>query len=47
MVDDLADQQVNLLRRYGRLLADGIDRSAQRDVEGAIEWRRRDARRSA
>jgi len=38
-IDELADQQVALLRRTSSDMADALDRAAQRDVEGAREWR--------
>jgi len=39
LADRMADWQADLLRRAAQELSHGIDLAAQRDVEGAGEWR--------
>ncbi len=39
LADGVADWQVELLRAAARQLSLGYDLAAQRDVEGAREWR--------
>ena len=39
LVDHVADWSVDLLRRTAGEMAAGLDRAAQRDIEGAREWR--------
>lgn len=39
MIDSAATFQADLLRRLASLMEDDFDRAAQRDVEGASDWR--------
>lgn len=39
LADRIADWSVDMLRRASTELGSGLDRSAQRDIEGASEWR--------
>jgi len=39
LADHIADWSADLLRRAHAQLADGIDRAAQLEIEGARDWR--------
>lgn len=39
MIDGSADLQADVLRRVAGWMSEGYDRAAQRDVEGAEDWR--------
>ena len=51
MLDELVDGtlafQADLLRRTAGEMAAALDRAAQRDIEGAQEWRKPEAKRWA
>ncbi len=39
MIDGSADLQADVLRRVAGWMSEGYDQAAQRDVEGARDWR--------